>query len=587
MSLNKINSEKRKRNKSPNDLETIRSHISSDEIDNNPVIKNIIKRIKKVKINSLNVQKPNLTPIKDIKDEKQLNFINNINSFHQIIYDYNKKQKVPKKTDDKPYIGQKNYDFSKLYNQVKERNNLEQKEMLEEIKRMYNNNNISLPSIEKSNLFKDNLLLINEKNIKNSIEFKLTTEKSNNNSLSYLKAIQKNINNQILGKDQKIQFPKIKKQLAKDILITRKNLIKKEYNPYSQEPQDYITSIKETINDMDDIDYFFESNNQQYFNYLKDPESIRNSKNSSLNNSNQKSQKTKEKNAYNNLIDIFKLKAKILKNNDCNKDISNKPVPAVNNSNRIDIYNLDSNSYSKKSKFLNKNYSMDNIKSNQINKLIKLKKIYLNGKIQKLNIKKPNTENTKTNEQNTKINEQNTKTNAQNTKTNTQNININIFNSKNEAKEQSPEQCKRLSIKIPSIRSYEKLISLLPNSDVKVSLPMSKRQGHFNQKLNAEKIYEKIKNKDNCLKANNLIKNYLKSKKYNVEENLAPVDICYHYQNIKENIFGNDYFRKYIRLKKLSGYDESTYENIKNEYDNSLNKFNRLADDVNKVISNI
>ena len=548
MSLNKLSTEKRTKNKNPYFMDIIKSHLTSDEINNNQVIKNIVKKIKKIKINSLTGQKPNLTPIKDIKDEKQKNLINNINSFRKIIYDYNKNQKVPKKNEVKVYKGQKNYDFSKLYNQAKKNNNLEQKEMLEEIKQLYNNNNISLPYIEK-NMFKDNLLLINEKKIKNSIEFKLTTEKSNKNSLSYLTSIQKSINNKIIGKEKKAQFPKIKESLGKDVLITR-NEIKEEKNIFSKNPKNDIASIKETINDMDDIDYFFDSNNKQYFNYLKDPESIKNSRNSSLINNSIK------ENKEDNAIDIFKLKVKKTKNND--KISYSKPISGINNNSQINIYNLNYNSHNKKTKLLNKNYSMDNIKENKINKLIKLKKIYLNGKIKNLDLKKKENKDT----------------------------NSNIINLKNQARKKSIEEQKRLSIRIPTLHSFQQSIDLAP-SNLRVSLPLSKRPDYYNQKPKVESIYNKIKNKDDNLNSNDLIKNYLKSRKYNVEQNIEPIDICYHYQNIKENIFRNDYFKKYIRLKKFSGFEESTYENIKNEYDNSINKLNSLADDVNKIISNL
>ena len=548
MSLNKLSTEKRTKNKNPYFMDIIKSHLTSDEINNNQVIKNIVKKIKKIKINSLTGQKPNLTPIKDIKDEKQKNLINNINSFRKIIYDYNKNQKVPKKNEVKVYKGQKNYDFSKLYNQAKKNNNLEQKEMLEEIKQLYNNNNISLPYIEK-NMFKDNLLLINEKKIKNSIEFKLTTEKSNKNSLSYLTSIQKSINNKIIGKEKKAQFPKIKESLGKDVLITR-NEIKEEKNIFSKNPKNDIASIKETINDMDDIDYFFDSNNKQYFNYLKDPESIKNSRNSSLINNSIK------ENKEDNAIDIFKLKVKKTKNND--KISYSKPISGINNNSQINIYNLNYNSHNKKTKLLNKNYSMDNIKENKINKLIKLKKIYLNGKIKNLDLKKKENKDT----------------------------NSNIINLKNQPRKKSTEEQKRLSIRIPTLHSFQQSIDLAP-SNLRVSLPLSKRPDYYNQKPKVESIYNKIKNKDDNLNSNDLIKNYLKSRKYNVEQNIEPIDICYHYQNIKENIFRNDYFKKYIRLKKFSGFEESTYENIKNEYDNSINKLNSLADDVNKIISNL
>ena len=45
MSLNKIinKSDKNRRNKSPSELDSIKSHITAEEIDSNPLIKNIIR----------------------------------------------------------------------------------------------------------------------------------------------------------------------------------------------------------------------------------------------------------------------------------------------------------------------------------------------------------------------------------------------------------------------------------------------------------------------------------------------------------------------------------------------------------------
>ena len=210
MSLNKIinKSDKNRRNKSPSELDSIKSHITAEEIDSNPLIKNIVKRIKKIKLNSITNGKPHLTPIKDIKDEKELKLVDNIDSFRKIFYDYNINQKVLRNNEPKVYRGEKVYNFSKLYKYVKKKNNLEQKQMLEEIQGLYKNKDISLPSID-TNLFNDNLLILNESNIKNSIDNKLISDKSNKNSLVFLKKMQKNINNQILGKNV-AQFPRIR-----------------------------------------------------------------------------------------------------------------------------------------------------------------------------------------------------------------------------------------------------------------------------------------------------------------------------------------------------------------------------------------
>ena len=396
MSLNKkINkSVKNRRNKSPSDLDKIKSHITAEEIDSNPIIKNIVKRIKKIKLNSITNGKPHLTPIKDIKDEKEIQLVDNIDSFRKIFYDYNINQKVLRNNEPKVYRGEKNYSFSKLYKYVKKKNNLEQKQMLEEIQGLYKNQNVSLPSIE-NNLFKDNLLVLNETNIKNSIDNKLISEKSNKNSLAFLKKMQKNINNQILGKV--VPFPRLRESivdiknnpLGKDIMITKQLKELKDNIPNSKK---YINNIMETINNIDELDNFFDSNSQEYLNYLKNPESKKTSKFSTRVNSALFEFPNQNNGADN--IDIYKLRMNKIKNNyhiletikqdkSCPDIFDNNKININNNNinNNVNIYDINYKETINKTKILNKNNSMDKINDGKKNSLIKLKKIYLNNNI--------------------------------------------------------------------------------------------------------------------------------------------------------------------------------------------------------------
>ena len=108
-----------------------------------------------------------------------------------------------------------------------------------------------------------------------------------------------------------------------------------------------------------------------------------------------------------------------------------------------------------------------------------------------------------------------------------------------------------------------------------------------NKKSNLEKLYDKVKKKEDNLESNDLIVNYLEKRRYNMDPKISPIDVCNHYQNMREHIFRNDYFKKYIKLKKLSGCDESSYETIEKEYDVYLKKLNNMGEDINKIISNI
>ena len=571
MSLNKIinKSDKNRRNKSPSELDSIKSHITAEEIDSNPLIKNIVKRIKKIKLNSITNGKPHLTPIKDIKDEKELKLVDNIDSFRKIFYDYNINQKVLRNNEPKVYRGEKVYNFSKLYKYVKKKNNLEQKQMLEEIQGLYKNKDISLPSID-TNLFNGNLLILNESNIKNSIDNKLISDKSNKNSLVFLKKMQKNINNQILGKNV-AQFPRIREsntdminnRYGKDIMITKQLKEIKENIPKSKK---YINNIMETINDIDELDFFFDSNNQEYLNYLKNPESKKMSKFSTRVNS----ALFEFPNNCNNNIDIYKLRIKknnnkihhletIKKDKSCPDIFDNNKINNNNSSSssNINIFDINHKETINKPKILNKNNSMDKIKEDKKKNLIKLKKIYLDGNI------------------NPTINNKNKK----------------IINLQIQTNEKLLQPDKRISINVKKPETYNKLIHIFPtknkNSRGSMMHFTKKKIINTNKKSNLEKLYDKVKKKEDNLESNDLIVNYLEKRRYNMEPKISPIDVCNHYQNMREHIFRNDYFKKYIKLKKLSGCDESSYETIEKEYDVYLKKLNNMGEDINKIISNI
>jgi hypothetical protein len=105
---------------------------------------------------------------------------------------------------------------------------------------------------------------------------------------------------------------------------------------------------------------------------------------------------------------------------------------------------------------------------------------------------------------------------------------------------------KRISINVQKPVTFDKLINLLPQNNLRASMPFSKRQNDIlnSEKSTLEQLYEKIRIKEDFLESNDLIKNYLKNKKYNIEPKITPIDICDHYQKMRDRIFKNDYFKK-------------------------------------------
>ena len=588
------------RNHSDIQKEILKSHMSADEIAIHPVIGDLTKKIKRIKFDSLINVKPKLTPIKDIKDEKKIKLIENVNSFRKILYDYNKSQKYPKKDEINIYKGQKKYNFYEKYKIIKNNESLGEKQMLDELETLYKNKDISVPSITKNdnNLFKGNLLLLNAKNIKNSILYQLTSDKSNKNSMSFLKKIQNKINNQILGKPPLPKIKKIKEgfnaEILKDPKDTKDNnnnkiekifFNKKNIEEISKS-QNYINSIKETINTIDDIDYFFDSNNKDYFNYLKNPNSKISTRvnsalgvfpltNTNLNN-----------NINNSAINIYNLKNNFIFNNqDTNKNnnssldifkinLNTKSFSEFKDSNKnneknnkVISFKFDDKIISNTVKNNDRNNSVDYSKIRQIDfprspNLIKIKKINLNRRKEKsktcLNLNLNST-----------------------TKNKSPNLKVQIV--------ERPVARKRSSINYNQINiTLDKLSSNNPMEKRK-SLPyIYGPKPMYDAKLIVEKLYDKIKDKDDTLEYDDLIKNYLKNKRYNLEAKISPCDICNNYQVVRENIVRNDFLKRNIRLKKISGFDDSaSFEKMRSDNEKNKIKINSVADEMNKVFSKL
>lgn len=563
MEIKNIIGRRNKRNKSPTDIDRLKSHISADEINSTPILNNLLNKNRRIKYSSLTNLKPHLTPINDIKgikDKKEIKLINNIDSFRQIFYEYNKNQKVPRNNEPKVYTGNKSYNFSKIYNSIKNIESLGKKEMLEEIKELYKNNNISLPSIDNSdkNLFSNNLLLTKENYIKNAIMFKLSSEKSNVKSMSYLKKIQKNINNKILGKQNNF-LPRMHNRYNryyKDSYIF-KNIgsANNKKESITKSIKD-INNIKQTINTIDDLDYFFESSNQQYLNYLKNP---KNSKMSTRVNS-AFCEKTVA-NVYND-INIYKLTKNKIKSLDKNKENKLSFVPndkidnrGVATDNKINIYNY--KSINNNINILNKNNSMDNIKknNNKISNFIKIKKINLNDKRDESNSSKKKV----------KINFQ---------------------------KNEQLVPIKKVSIKKRLKNNNQKLdlsdkFNIIPYKGKKKSFYNYQKKSLKDSKSIVEYVYDKIKKKEDFNESTNLIKKYIKIRSFSIDSKVHPIDICNGYHNVRDYLSRNDFLKKYLKLKEASGYEDKSFNSMKNEYYKYKTKLNNLADDINKVITNL
>ena len=550
--------------------ELIKSHINSDEINENPLILDLIKKEKKFRISPLTIYKPKLTPVKSIKNKKTIKLINNVNDFRQTFYDYNKNKKYPK-NEIKPF--EQKYNFQEKFKEFK--NNTKEyfgeKDMLEEIKTKYQYNNFSLPSIEgeNKNIFASNLLLKNDKNIKDSIMYNLISEKNEKKSFLYLNKVQKILNNKIIGKlDAKMSkiTHDIKKEIAwsKDFMIENElakiRLVKNEIS----KSQDDIKNTSKIMKKINGIDFFFDSDNKKYLSSLKNKTTKKKSKliaskrkfkstcvlqpKSNLSNFSQiKKMYNAHKKALNN-NDNIKLKTKSeIKNEVRKSDINNKSI--ISNISSIKDINEQDN---KNEISMNENESISVSNNNKIPMRRGFSIAFFNieeFKRRQNNLKKI--------------------------------IKINL-NDKNYSKDSNNITMSTL----PQYSLYDKIFSSFPPRETANKFTNNKKIPNT-EKSKAEKLYETLRNTDDSLQYNNLIQNYLESQKFNLKPKISPNDICENYQHLLDKICKNDCIDRNIDLKRSYNIGLKSIKKLKNDYNQTHAKMSNIGNDMNRVFSNV
>ena len=354
------------------------------EIVSNTSIKNSIEKRKKIKLNYLTNLKPKESLSKsndELLDTKIMKLKANLDSFQKAFYDFNKNFK---KTLNKIRNNNFHNNFSKYYNKIKNHNLFKRKELLDDIKQQYNKKNMSLPVLQNKggtkNLFTKNLILSGGKDIRKFISNNFLNESSKNKSILYFKKIEDNIHRDYLKrinpdfkevKDENEQMKKDESDLIKVNFKKRYSIVNDEYLTKSMND---INKISDTLNNIQDIDFFFESDNQNYFKYLKGD--------TSKNNSNYS---TKDKNdcplfrLVNVRNEINKNKKEINKNKRYKSFSIPEPKKGIVTRNRKSYFNLNSSIFNTFKKDMNRNKTLiiKKIKANNCkNSVINIEKLY-------------------------------------------------------------------------------------------------------------------------------------------------------------------------------------------------------------------
>jgi hypothetical protein len=243
--------------------ELYNSYLTMEEIKRHPEITPAIKGDKKFRLDILSNQKPKIISVKGIHNENKIKFATRLNAFHKIFFDYTKNQK--NSLNEIHSLSKENKVFIQKY---KNANKKDDQEKFSDIKSEYEKRNYYVPPLEgKKNLFNGNILLSNKEELQNYILYDLGSHISNSKSLSFLHKINKKLGDKSSEKALKMI------NVAIDPSSFNKDKIEKNRIKEIHKAQNDIMNVQETINSLDDIDYFFDIDNKQYLESLKSQDS--------------------------------------------------------------------------------------------------------------------------------------------------------------------------------------------------------------------------------------------------------------------------------------------------------------------------
>ena len=239
--------------------EIFNKYLTIEEIRKHPEITPAIKGDKKFRLDILSRQKLKIINIKGIQNQNIIKFISRLNSFHKLYFDSYKNNINSK--EEVYSLNQENKLFSKKYYNSKINKNMDK---FNDIKSEYQKRNYYVSPIEgQKNLFTGSILLSDRDELKNYILYNLGTPKSDIKSLSFLHKINAKLGDKTSEKELKI----INHHL--DMMSLGTDKIQKDEKNEIQKTQNDILNVKETINSIDDMNYFYDMDTKQYLETLK------------------------------------------------------------------------------------------------------------------------------------------------------------------------------------------------------------------------------------------------------------------------------------------------------------------------------
>ena len=501
------------------------SRITKEEAQATPEINHALENDKIMRLDFLSSVKPTLIDTKGFKNGKKKNMIEDLNTFKKIYYkDYmiNKHslEKIYKISNENNIFLNHFTGFNKYYN------NENQKEILNKIQLEYKKKTGFAPIIkDNGNLFSNSILLQNDKDIKQYISLDLDTIKKDANSLKFLRNVQRKI---------KLTGPQINKNIEKfgnreivdfkddenedEVKRHKPEKIDKNIDETIDDLQKEIIKTKESFNSIDDLNFFLNTNNQQYFSYMGGKLNSRKS-------SGQAS--TRINSGIRQFTDIKFI-------NDDSNNIHKNMGRKIAASNTVDEFGIQNSDRIAKSKNSN-SIILPSITNNKLMNKLDIEKNERKKTIDYIKINEPNYSIIKT-----EVNQTNQSINNESKNSNT------IVKKRLKARKKN-----RLSLKkqpTPLENLYEKLSksdnSIEYNKEIKYFL--KKKNYNYTDKINDQDLYKSVdKSRKKVTDVSSLQKNYelmvdnkLKSLEQNRQMNQHNNKIKKSFEDIEERMIG-------------------------------------------------
>ena len=257
LSFDALASKVSKQSNKPNS-KVIFNRLSLNEIKKYPEIVPAIKNERKLSFDILSSDKPQFHA-QDIKDAHNSKLSSNIDIFRNIFFDYTTKEK--KSFHNYHSIHKYNDVFEHQYSKIKKRTERisKQESQFDALKSQYENRKIKIPNVSiKHNLFKQNLLLLEGKEMENYLLYQEPTQISKDKSISYLDKICESLIDKRTASKQTSMI-QLLPQKSKEISGFKYEKKNAALSPRSEckKTKKEINQIKSTFSNINKIDNFF------------------------------------------------------------------------------------------------------------------------------------------------------------------------------------------------------------------------------------------------------------------------------------------------------------------------------------------